>query len=246
MIPKSLRDSAFYARLRDWRYLWRQRARRRFYSAYVPPGALVFDVGANVGHYTLLFNSLGARVVAVEPQASLAARLATRFARKGNHVVIENCALGAEHGEALLYKTDDLTEVASLRTDIAQTSRFAAEHPFVNTERVPVSTLEALVARHGKPDFCKIDVEGFEREVIAGLRSPIRSISFEFNREYLDVASDCLALLERLAPYRFNYAIGEQCALASSTWLDAAALRSALHAMPDPLLWGDIYARLPA
>jgi len=245
MLIDHLRNTALYARLRDWRYLWRHRARRRFYSSCAARGSLVFDVGANVGHYTLIFRSVGARVVAVEPQAALAAQLEHRFARDRDGVRVENCALGATPGRAVLHKTSDLSEVASLRADVAELSRFAADHPYTETESVPVLTLDALISRHGQPDFCKIDVEGYEREVLSGLSTPLRLLSLEYNREYLDVAQDCLAALTRLGPYRYNCTVGDSVSYQFAEWCGASELREFWRTSTDPLLWGDFYARLP-
>ena len=68
-----------------------------------------------------------------------------------------------------------------------------------------MTTLDELIAAHGEPAFCKIDVEGFEVEVLAGLTRPLRALSFE----YLPMAHDAaLAVLDRvgeLGAYRYNY-----------------------------------------
>jgi FkbM family methyltransferase len=238
-----LRATRLWSRLRDARHLRRHRAQRRFLAGFIGRGDLVFDIGANVGHYTLVARSLGARVVAVEPQAELAAHLVRRFGRSGD-VAVVNCAVGSASGRATLHKTAGLSEVASLRADAAERSRFARRHPFSLSETVEMMTLEDLIARHGRPDFCKIDVEGHEGEVLAGLRAPVASLSFEFNREYRDDTARCLAQLSALAPYRFNYALGEATELAEPAWLEAPAAEAALWSRPDPLLWGDLYARI--
>ncbi len=238
-----LRATQLWSRLRDLRHLRRHAAQRRFLAGFIGRGDLVFDIGANVGHYTLVARSLGARVVAVEPQAALAAHLARRF-RGSDAVEVVHCAVGASPGTATLHKTAQLSEAASLRADARDRSRFARDHPFTQSETVAVVTFEDLIARHGRPDFCKIDVEGHEGAVLAGLRSLVATLSFEFNREYRDDTALCLAQLSALAPYRFNYALGEATELAEPAWLEAPAAESALWSRPDPLLWGDIYARI--
>jgi len=241
--PTGLRATRLWSRLRDLRYLYRNRARRRFLAEFIGKKGLVFDIGANVGHYTLTAMSLGAEVVAVEPQAALAQELRRRFGRSSKVHVIQ-CALGPSAGTATLHKTADLSEVASLRPDVGELSRFAERHSFSLSESVEVMTIEDLMARHGRPSFCKIDVEGNESSVLAGLRTTVAKLSFEFNREYRDDTSRCLALLSALGPYRFNYALGEDTRLAEPGWLSAEQIEGTIWARPDPLLWGDIYARI--
>ena len=242
-LTDTLRATPLWAALRDWRYLRKQRARVRFYASFMNARSLVFDIGANVGHYSLIFEHLGARVVAIEPQAALSERLKKRFARRPL-ITVEHCALGAAVGSALLRKTAGLSEVASLRADVAERSRFAATHPFDEVETVPVNTLDELIARHGRPDFCKIDVEGFEDAVLSGLSLPIAALSFEFNREFSDVAQRCVERLCTLGPYRFNFMLGEDVVFETANYVGAAELIARLSANRDPLLWGDVYARL--
>jgi len=238
----SIRQTRFWQKLRDWRYLRHQRLRCAFYRQFIPPGALVFDIGANVGHYALIFRSLRARVVAIEPQAQLAADLRRRFSG-WQDVTIVQTALGAAPSVATLHKAPGQSEIASLRPDASERSRFSSLYEATAVETVSVATLDALIGKHGRPDFCKIDVEGFESEVLSGLSQPLPALSFEVNREYWEVAERCLQQLSRLGDYRFNYAVGEATGLGSPVWLTAGALAAELAANPDPLFWGDIYAR---
>ncbi len=236
-----IRNTRAWQFLRDRRYLHRQRDRVRFYASFVQAGDLVFDIGANVGHYTLVFRHLGARVVAVEPQANLAAHLARRF--EASRVTIVRTALGAAPSTAMLHKAPGESEIASLRDDVQERSRFSATHRFSETEEVPVTTLDALVARFGTPGFCKIDVEGFEREVLAGLSRPLPLLSLEFNREFWPETLQCIARLETLGFTHFNFVLGTGASFGHPTWMNAADAVRILERNSDPLLWGDIYAR---
>lgn len=237
-----LRDTPAWRSVRDQRYLRRMRARSDFYRRLIPPQGLVFDVGANSGNYTLLFERLGARVLAIEPQAELAVALRRRFAGR-KRVEILQVALGRAPTRAVLHKAPGLSEIASLRNDVAQRSRFAESHAFTTEESVAVVTLDSLLASHGVPDFCKIDVEGYEAEVFAGLSRPLPLLCFEFNREFSPETLESFARLQQFGGYTYNFAPADTPALAHPQWVDQTALLAHLQSSPDALLWGDIYAR---
>ena len=84
---------------------------------------------------------------------------------------------------------------------------------------VPCTTLDALIAQHGRPAFAKIDVEGFEAAVLAGLSQPLPALSFEFTTIQRDVALACLDRLASLGPYGFDVALGESQALTFNRWI---------------------------
>jgi hypothetical protein len=120
----------------------------------------------------------------------------------------------------------------------------AVGDPLVDAFVVEVSTLDELIAVYGEPAFCKIDVEGFEAAVLAGLTRPIRTLSFEYVPSAHDAALVALDNVARLGGYVYNYSHGETMRLASARWLEAADLvRHFEHLRPRGRP-GDIYARL--
>jgi FkbM family methyltransferase len=153
------------------------------FQSLVSPGDLCFDVGANIGDYTAALIAAGARVVAIDPQPSSVMELRARF--KGDkRVVVEPIALGSKCGGADFYVRD-----------LHGTSSFIKNwetSEYIEKIHVPVRTIESLIAIYGKPNYVKIDVEGYELEVIRGLESKVDLLSFEYHL----TADDCAAKLK--------------------------------------------------
>jgi len=229
---------------------WRGAQLRRFYRRFVPLGGLAFDVGAHAGNRAAAFRQLGARVVAVEPQPDFVQLLYHRFGGDPG-VVVRAQALGREAGQARLLTSLRTPTVSTLSADFAR--RAGADPSFRGVRWgeglwVPVETLDALVARHGQPDFVKIDVEGFEYEVLLGLSRPVPALSFEFLPVVRDVALACIDRLETLAGpgcYRYSVSLGERLRLLQPEGESAEALRAWLRALPPQGPSGDVHAWLP-
>ncbi|MFZ4409597.1 MAG: FkbM family methyltransferase [Paracraurococcus sp.] len=136
-------------------------------AAVLPPDGVVLDVGANIGLSALALVPLlpQGRILAVEPAPATAAALRRTLALNGlaDRVAVEPVALGAVPGEAEFHAADHSAGAHLLDPGTLG----GAALPRV---RVPVETVDALVDRHGfgRLDLIKIDVEGFETEVLDG------------------------------------------------------------------------------
>jgi FkbM family methyltransferase len=218
----------------------------RLYRQFVKPGDLVFDIGAHVGDRVAAFRRLGARVVAVEPQPALVKTLRLFYGRDTN-VAIEATAIGRAPGEIELSLNIDNPTVSTASADFIAAAAHAPGwqgQTWVKRLRVPMTTIDALMERHGVPAFIKIDVEGFEAEALAGLTKPVAALSFEFTTIQRDVARACIARCVALGYTQFNAVLGESQQFEHADWQDAAALTRWLDGLPAEANSGDVYARL--
>ena len=138
-----------------------------FLSQRVKPGAICFDVGANVGVYVLQFahwSGSSGRVIAFEPNPA-AVEVLSRHVRLNeieSTVTIEKVAISSAPGTATLYRAQ-----ADGMSRLGEPNKLLRDR--VEPIEVPVTTIDEFCARTGlTPDWLLIDIEGFEFAALLG------------------------------------------------------------------------------
>jgi FkbM family methyltransferase len=203
------------------------------------PGDIYFDVGANVGQKADYLIKKGLKVILIEPQPEIFEILTTRYKNNSN-VIFLPFALGRKAGMASMSISSN-AQVLSTFADHWKEGRFANIVWDRNLD-VKMITLDEIIRDFGVPRYCKIDVEGYELDVILGLSERIGIISYEFTHEFMPIAFDVLQHLIKLGYTRFNFSIGESEEFQCRDWVSYSELIKFLGNNNDPGLWGDIYA----
>ncbi len=170
--------------LPEHRHLSWNRAEYDAFRQAVTPGMVALDVGANVGAYALLLGQwVGptGTVVAFEPSPHTFVGLSRHVTLNGLQQIVRPVmsAVGAEEGLMPLIVSGPSGE-SRLAHDAVSVSDGALldVEPDDQTPRVvstPVTTIDHFCAQERiEPDFVKIDVEGWELEVLRGARETIR------------------------------------------------------------------------
>ncbi|WP_432797793.1 FkbM family methyltransferase [Poriferisphaera sp. WC338] len=217
------------------------REERQFYKPFVKRGDLVFDVGVNRGFKSVVFRQMGARVVGVEPLEECAAELRQRFDHDP-HFTLEQKALGDKEGVAEMGRAE-VSAMCSLSETWQELGRTSRD----DVIEVAVTTMDHLIAKHGEPDFCKLDVEGYEPEVLSGLNVPLKAMSFEFTPHVSKLAVRCIERIESLGHYEYNKSpmhAGNMC-MELDRWINGNKMIDLMQQIEveGDMTGGDIYVR---
>lgn len=234
-----------------WKLSWenhfsnirQQRDALKLYSHFIGQGDLCFDIGANIGNRTELLLKLGAKIICIEPQNTCIQQLTNKYGANKNVIILAK-AMSDRKGIAAIAICNDASELSTMSGKWKNEGRFANDFKWTSSQEVETTTLDALIEQYGLPVFCKIDVEGFEETVLRGLTVPIPFISFEFTKEFLLDANNCINYLAKLGKFEFNYSTGESMKFLFPVWVKSEKLILELANIGDKYLWGDIYARL--
>ena len=208
------------------------------YRTLVRPGALCFDVGANIGDKSEALLAAGARVVAFEPNPLLLPELQARCGRHKNWTLV-GAGLSSTSIFGTLY-----ARAAHVNSSLADGANVVATH------HVPILTLDAAIHHFGVPAFCKIDVEGWELEVLKGLSRPIPLVAFEFQlgERGIQKTRGCLEQLAKWGAAHANLTPAETSHFHLKEWMP---LTEFVAWFPGDLKqtlpgdhYGDIYVKL--
>jgi FkbM family methyltransferase len=175
-----------------------------FLLHFLRPGDLFIDVGANVGSYTVLASAhIGCETIAFEPVPSTFERLQNNISINHIEQIAKafNLGIGAKKGEL------------KFTTDFDTVNHVATEDEEAITTNVYMESLDSVLAGRN-PILIKIDVEGFEKQVLEGSRDlltkeSLSAIIIELNgsgEKYgnRDTEIHSLLLDAGFAPYQYS------------------------------------------
>lgn len=222
------------------------------YRSLITPDSVVFDIGANVGNRSAVFASMSSRVIAVEPQSRLYPILMMRMKHSTlQNVTVVKKAVGSAPGNAMLsfpkegtLGRDGVATLSSYFKEVMGPEIFNLENGWDAEELVEVTTLDRLIQEYGVPSFIKIDVEGYECEVVEGLSQKVKALSFEFHPNLLGDLDHVILKLMKLGFHDFNYCLAEKFELQLPRWVTGLALILEIQKFGgNKEIYGDVYAR---
>ena len=152
-------------------------------------GDLFFDIGAHLGDKSKQFLDKNLKAIMVEPLPQCVDQLKLKFKEKTNIEILQK-AVGKTTGNMTLEINTKMPTTSTMAKHW-KSGRFSNEK-WDQKITVEMTTLDHLIKIYGEPNYIKIDVEGFELDVLLGLSKKVGIISFEFTSEFLDQSINCL------------------------------------------------------
>ena len=164
------------------------------------------DIGANIGNYSkLLINKTNAKIYAFEPLEKSFDELKKIKEKHKDRFFIEKLALGNEDGIKKISSANDKSEKASFEKNLDKLSFIDKDN--LREFDVSIKKLDSLnfFDSHSKVDFLKIDVEGYEYEVLLGGKKFI-----DFNSpKFIQIEINWHQLFKKITLYEFSKLLKE-------------------------------------
>lgn len=210
-----------------------------FYAKLIKKGDLCFDIGANLGKKSQLMLAAGGKVIAFEPQSSCF-KILDDLQKKYSDFVFHPFAVGSRSETKKLHLSK-YSEIATLSDEFIE--NYTTDNVYWSGfEMVAVKSLDALIETYGKPNYCKIDVEGYEFEILSHLHHVIPMIEFEFTEKFIE---DTLKIVDAFADDKttFNYILNEHLKFQLKKWVSANEMKTILNQLNQSKLHGNLFVK---
>jgi FkbM family methyltransferase len=171
---------------------------------------LIFDIGANRGTFTdvCLSRFTDLEIVTIEPNPELYEWLRNKYEKVNSVIVLPNVVSSVNDTLIDFYLADTDT-ISTAEMDWIASSRFSAESSWYGPIQIPSITIDSLVEKYGIPNLIKIDVEGYELEVLKGMTSKQKEICFEWAEEQYEKINQSCEHLKNIGYTEFGYIEGD-------------------------------------
>ena len=171
---------------------------------------MIFDIGANIGAWTLTNINSCDKIIAVEPAPITFEALCRNCKQKQNVIVFLNYAVCNNGGKDITFYDSETHTISTLNKDwlTSPDSRFY-NHSSYREITCKTITIDRLIELYGKPELIKIDVEGGEYDCISSLTQKVKLLCFEWASETNSITFKCMDHLSSLGFTHFYIQDGD-------------------------------------
>jgi FkbM family methyltransferase len=171
---------------------------------------LIFDIGGNIGMFSekCFIKYPESKIVIIEPNDNLLIEIKNRLQDK--NYILKNNLVSTNSNEEIDFFISNANTISTASLDWINNSRFSENYTWNNLVKKTTINLDDLIKEHGNPDLIKIDVEGYELEVLMGLSEKQKDICFEWAEEQYEKINKSCEHLIKIGYKEFGFVYGDE------------------------------------
>jgi FkbM family methyltransferase len=204
---------------------------------------MFFDIGANIGKWSLSNVNYCEKIVAVEASPKTFQKLISTI-NNNSKINCLNYAVCNSDDEYVTFYDSNADTISTLNKNWldSETSRFY-KYDNYNIINCKTIKLDKLIQIYGLPELIKIDVEGGEFESLSSLTQKVNTICFEWASETNNITFLCLDYLEKLGYNQFSIQYEDNYTYRPDLYTNIDTIKENLSKTTPKKEWGMIWAK---
>jgi FkbM family methyltransferase len=204
---------------------------------------MLFDIGANIGKWSLANINMCDKMVTVEASPTTFDKLQLNVCNN-TKIIPLNYAVCNSVNEFITFYNCDANTLSTINKDWldSEESRFCKQFKYQEI-RCKTITIDKLIQTYGVPELIKIDVEGGEFECVSSLTQKVNNLCFEWASETNDITFRCLDYLESIGYTNFSIQFEDNYTYRPQLYNDINFVKNILSKTTPKKEWGMIWVK---
>lgn len=204
---------------------------------------MFFDIGANIGNWSLANITSCNKIIAIEASPDTFKKL-LHNTNNNNNIIYLNYAVCNSDKEFIEFYNCSADTLSTINKDwlVSTKSRFYNKYNY-NVIKCKTITIDKLIQEYGVPELIKIDVEGGEFECLTSLTQKVNNLCFEWASETNDITFKCLDYLESLGYNDFAIQLQDNYTYRPQNYTNINYIKQLLNKTTPKNEWGMIWAK---
>lgn len=204
---------------------------------------MFFDIGANIGKWSLSNVNNCEKIIAVEASPKTFQKLVSTI-NNNSKIICLNYAVCNSDDEYITFYDSNADTISTLNRDWldSENSRFY-KYDNYNVIKCKTIKIDNLIQKYGSPELIKIDVEGGEFESLSSLTQKVKNICFEWASETNSVTLLCLDHLSKLGYNQFAIQYEDNYTYRPYLYTNIDIIKEHLNKTTPKKEWGMIWAK---